>query len=44
MSTSRRHKRCLDRVFEATKKISKIKYRIKNNDIIVCVQGDETNA
>ena len=41
VSTSRRHKRCLDRVFEATKKISKIKYRIKNNDIIVCVQGDE---
>jgi len=35
--TSKRHKRCLDRVFEAATKIKKI----KNNDIVVCVQGDE---
>lgn len=41
ISTSKKHKRCLDRVFEATNKISKTKYKIKANDIIVCVQGDE---
>ncbi len=35
--TSKKHKRCLDRVYEAAKKISKI----KNNDLVVCVQGDE---
>lgn len=41
ISTSKKHKRCLDRVFEAAKKISKTKGQIKKNDIIVCVQGDE---
>lgn len=41
ISTSKKHKRCLDRVFEATKKISMTKCKIKKNDIIVCVQGDE---
>ena len=39
--TSKKHKRCLDRVFEAAKKISKAKIKINKNDIIVCVQGDE---
>ena len=36
--TSKKHKRALDRVAEA---VSKIKYKINLNDIIVCVQGDE---
>ena len=35
--TSKKHKRCLDRVYEAASKIK----GIKNSDIIVCVQGDE---
>ena len=35
--TSKKHKRCLDRVYEAASKVK----GIKNNDIIVCVQGDE---
>ena len=35
--TSKKHKRCLDRVYEAANKTK----GIKNNDIIVCVQGDE---
>ena len=35
--TSKLHKRCLDRVCEAALKIKKI----KKNDIIVCIQGDE---
>ena len=35
--TSKRHKRCLDRVYEAASKVKVI----KNNDIIICVQGDE---
>ena len=35
--TSDKHIRCLDRVYEASKKIK----NIKSNDIIVCVQGDE---
>ena len=35
--TSTKHERCLDRVYEASKKIK----NIKSNDIIVCVQGDE---
>ena len=35
--TSIKHVRCLDRVYEASKKIK----NIKPNDIIVCVQGDE---
>ena len=39
--TSTKHKRCLDRVYEAAKKISRAKYKINKNDIIVCVQGDE---
>ncbi len=41
LSTSKKHKRCLDRVFEAANKISKAKFKINKNDIIVCVQGDE---
>ncbi len=40
IQTSKKHKRCLDRVYEACKKIKK-KQSINNNDIIVCVQGDE---
>ena len=35
--TSNKHVRCLDRVYEASKKIK----NIKPNDIVVCVQGDE---
>ena len=35
--TSKKHKRCLDRVYEAASKIK----GIKNRDIVVCVQGDE---
>tara|TARA_B100002052_G_scaffold298899_1_gene334099 strand:- start:2317 stop:3099 length:783 start_codon:yes stop_codon:yes gene_type:complete len=40
IQTSNKHTRCLDRVYEATKKIQK-RLKIHNNDIIVCVQGDE---
>ncbi len=36
-TTSNKHVRCLDRVYEASKKIK----NIKSNDIVVCVQGDE---
>jgi 3-deoxy-manno-octulosonate cytidylyltransferase (CMP-KDO synthetase) len=36
--TSKKHKGCLDRVFEAA---TKNKIKIKDNDIVVCVQGDE---
>ena len=36
--TSKKHKRCLDRVFEAANNQYK---KLNNNDIIVCVQGDE---
>ena len=36
--TSKKHKGCLDRVFEAVKKSCK---NIKNNDVVVCIQGDE---
>ena len=36
-TTSNKHIRCLDRVYEASKKIK----NIKPNDVIVCVQGDE---
>ncbi len=36
--TSKKHKRCLDRVFEASNKIGK---KLSNNDLVVCVQGDE---
>ena len=35
--TSKKHKRCLDRVYEAASKVK----GIKDRDIIVCVQGDE---
>ncbi len=35
--TSKNHKRCLDRVCEAVSKTKKI----KKNDIVVCIQGDE---
>lgn len=38
IATSKKHKRCLDRVFEAA---SKLKNKINNNDLIICVQGDE---
>jgi 3-deoxy-manno-octulosonate cytidylyltransferase (CMP-KDO synthetase) len=41
ISTSKKHNRCLDRVFEASNKIFKNKNKLKKNDIIVCVQGDE---
>jgi len=36
--TSKKHKRCLDRVFEAAKKNYK---KILDRDIVVCIQGDE---
>ncbi len=36
--TSDKHTRCLDRVAEA---IAKLDYPVKDDDIIVCVQGDE---
>ena len=36
--TSKKHKRCLDRVYEAAKKNSP---KIKEEDLVVCVQGDE---
>lgn len=36
--TSKKHRGCLDRVFEAAKKY---KRSIKDNDIVVCIQGDE---
>jgi 3-deoxy-manno-octulosonate cytidylyltransferase (CMP-KDO synthetase) len=36
--TSKKHTRCLDRVFEASNKLNE---KPNNNDIIVCVQGDE---
>ena len=36
--TSKKHKRCLDRVYEAAKKQ---KRKPRDNDVIVCVQGDE---
>ncbi len=36
--TSKKHRRCLDRVFEAVKKSCK---KISNNDLVVCIQGDE---
>jgi 3-deoxy-manno-octulosonate cytidylyltransferase (CMP-KDO synthetase) len=36
--TSKKHKGCLDRVFEAVKKSCK---NIKENDVVVCIQGDE---
>ena len=36
--TSKKHTRCLDRVFEAAKKNNLM---IKNEDLVVCVQGDE---
>lgn len=36
--TSKKHVRCLDRVFEAAKKNN---LKIKNDDLVVCVQGDE---
>ena len=36
--TSKKHKRCLDRIYEAAFKKKKL---IRNQDIIICVQGDE---
>ena len=36
-----KHNRCLDRVFEASNKIFKKKNKLKKNDIVICVQGDE---
>lgn len=38
LNTSKKHKRCLDRVVEATFKTRK---KISNKDVIVCIQGDE---
>ena len=38
LMTSNKHTRCLDRVHEAA---TKINISLKNDDIIVCVQGDE---
>ena len=38
LMTSNKHTRCLDRVHEAAKKIN---INLKQNDIVVCVQGDE---
>jgi len=36
--TSTKHKRCLDRVHEAA---SKNKNKIKDDDLVICIQGDE---
>lgn len=36
--TSKKHKECTDRVYEAVKKDCK---KIKNNDLVICIQGDE---
>ena len=36
--TSKKHKECTDRVYEAVKKDCK---KIKNNDVVICIQGDE---
>ena len=36
--TSKKHKECTDRVYEAVKRDCK---KIKANDLIVCIQGDE---
>jgi|TARA_B110000438_G_C15792690_1_gene641447 3-deoxy-manno-octulosonate cytidylyltransferase (CMP-KDO synthetase) len=36
--TSKKHKECTDRVFEAVKKDCK---KIKNKDLVICIQGDE---
>lgn len=38
--TSKKHERCLDRVAEAANKIKR-KYKIKKNDLIIGIQGDE---
>lgn len=35
--TSKKHKRCLDRVYEAASKVR----GIKDKDIVICIQGDE---
>ena len=37
IDTSKKHKRCLDRIYEAATKIKNVKL----TDIVVCVQGDE---
>ncbi len=36
--TSTKHKECIDRVYEAVKKDCK---KIKKNDLVICIQGDE---
>lgn len=36
--TSKKHKECIDRVYEAVKKDCK---KIKKNDLVICIQGDE---
>ena len=36
--TSKKHKECTDRVYEAVKKDCK---KIRNNDLVICIQGDE---
>ena len=38
LNTSKKHERCLDRVVEAT---FKVKEKISDDDVIVCIQGDE---
>ena len=38
LNTSKKHDRCLDRVIEAT---FKIKEKISDNDVVICIQGDE---
>lgn len=38
LMTSVKHTRCLDRVYEAAKNIN---IKLKNEDLVVCVQGDE---
>lgn len=36
--TSKKHKECTDRVYEAVKKDCK---KIQSNDLVICIQGDE---
>ena len=38
--TSKKHVRALDRVYEASKKLSK-KLELKSDDITICIQADE---
>ena len=38
--TSKKHVRALDRVYEASKKLS-TRLRLKSDDITICIQADE---